>query len=285
MILADKKPRLGRSLGTLLGDEASTEKWRTLPAAEATILPVSWLEISGFAPSIPADPGMAEVDSMFASMKIHGVLKPLKVRPVAPRRYQIIDGHRRWIAAQSLGLSELPVHIVAAAEGEALLWRLVEQAHGAKFGAVTIARVLSGLRQHFGWERSALSSVLEWDEPLIDRLCSLTELPEELLQRLQAMPLTVDQIRSMDSIPDAQGWEYFLISASGAAHSLPEVPDDKAHEMHSGFSADGLEERLTRVLESSVRVHLYTESGRDRLVIDCPNPKVMERLLLRLERE
>ena len=48
------------------------------------------------------------ITSLAESIKEHGMLQPILVRPFRSG-YQIIAGERRWRAARMLGLSEVPV--------------------------------------------------------------------------------------------------------------------------------------------------------------------------------
>src|SRR5205807_3473398 len=52
-----------------------------------------------------------ELQSLTESVRNHGVLQPLVVRPVADG-FQLIAGERRLRAAQAAGLDEVPVHVV-----------------------------------------------------------------------------------------------------------------------------------------------------------------------------
>ena len=46
-----------------------------------------------------------------ASIREHGVLQPVLVRPHADGQYQIVAGERRWRASKMAGLAEIPVII------------------------------------------------------------------------------------------------------------------------------------------------------------------------------
>ena len=50
------------------------------------------------------------ISALAESIKQHGILQPLLVRPYGSG-YQIVAGERRWRAARMLGLSEVPVQI------------------------------------------------------------------------------------------------------------------------------------------------------------------------------
>lgn len=44
-----------------------------------------------------------------ASVKQHGILKPVIVRPVGENPYELVAGERRYKAAKTVGLTEIPV--------------------------------------------------------------------------------------------------------------------------------------------------------------------------------
>ncbi|MEN2982143.1 MAG: ParB/RepB/Spo0J family partition protein [Thermus sp.] len=60
------------------------------------------------------------------SIRAHGVLEPLLVRPVGEGRYEIIAGERRYRAAGMAGLSEVPVIVLEADEKTAQAVALME---------------------------------------------------------------------------------------------------------------------------------------------------------------
>ena len=57
-----------------------------------------------------------ELDDLTESIGTHGILSPLLVRPLegTEGKYEIISGHRRYAAAQKLGLKKVPctVHFI-----------------------------------------------------------------------------------------------------------------------------------------------------------------------------
>jgi len=72
-----------------------------------TMLPMGMLQESSRNPRRDFD--AARLSELTASVQAHGVLTPLIVREVAPNRFEIGAGHRRFRAAQLAGLAEVPV--------------------------------------------------------------------------------------------------------------------------------------------------------------------------------
>lgn len=53
----------------------------------------------------------AEKNKLKLSIKNYGIEEPIKVSQIAEKRYIIIDGHRRFICAQKLGMKHVPCRI------------------------------------------------------------------------------------------------------------------------------------------------------------------------------
>ncbi len=65
----------------------------------------------------------AEMDALVESIREHGILTPLIVRPleVVPMEYEVISGHRRLHAAQKAGISEVPAFVHTVSREEAAI--------------------------------------------------------------------------------------------------------------------------------------------------------------------
>ena len=65
----------------------------------------------------------AEMDALVESIREHGILTPLIVRPleVVPMEYEVISGHRRLHAAQKAGIFEVPAFVHAVSREEAAI--------------------------------------------------------------------------------------------------------------------------------------------------------------------
>ena len=65
----------------------------------------------------------AEMDALVESIREHGILTPLIVRPMedVPMEYEVISGHRRLHAAQKAGIFEVPAFVHAVSREEAAI--------------------------------------------------------------------------------------------------------------------------------------------------------------------
>lgn len=114
-----KRPAPREGLADLLGQTAALAR---VPATERT-LPVGNLTPGPLQPRRSfEEAGLAE---LAASLREHGVLQPLLVRPV-DGSYEIVAGERRWRAAQLAGLTEVPVVVRHLSDEQARLAALIE---------------------------------------------------------------------------------------------------------------------------------------------------------------
>ena len=88
------------------------------------------------------------ISALADSIKRHGILQPLLVRPYGSG-YQIVAGERRWRAARMLGMTEVPVQIREFSDSESMQIALIENLQSASIPialheAVTEGKIKSG---------------------------------------------------------------------------------------------------------------------------------------------
>lgn len=109
------RERMGRAVAGavgLSGQAAAQER------QSATLLLISRIRPGEAQPRHFFSPERAA--ALEASVRKSGILQPLLVRPV-DGSYELVDGERRWRAAQAVGLSEVPVYIQSMTREQARL--------------------------------------------------------------------------------------------------------------------------------------------------------------------
>ena len=87
-------------------------------------LPISEIELPNSQPRRYFDP--EKLESLAKSIKEHGILEPLLVRPKEDGKYELVAGERRLKAAQLAGFSQVPVIIKGFSDKETIQIRLIE---------------------------------------------------------------------------------------------------------------------------------------------------------------
>ncbi|MGO4833840.1 ParB/RepB/Spo0J family partition protein, partial [Rhizobiaceae sp. 2RAB30] len=81
--------------------------------------------------------GDADLTDLAQSIREHGVVQPVVVRPAAEAgRYEIIAGERRWRASQRAGLIEIPVIVREVDDRVALELAIIENVQRADLNPV-----------------------------------------------------------------------------------------------------------------------------------------------------
>lgn len=189
-----KPPRLGKGLSALLGDAtaASQDSARTLPIAS--------LRPGPFQARGPMDQGALE--ELAASIRRHGVLQPILVRPAADGTFEIIGGERRWRAAQAAQLHEVPVLVRDFDDGEAMAAGLVENLQREDLNALEEAEGYQRLIDQFGLTQLALSEAVGKSRPHISNTLRLLGLPERVRELVRDGALSAGHARAVMGAAD-----------------------------------------------------------------------------------
>ena len=103
------KKRLGRGLSALLGSELGGMEPAALENAELLHLAVDLIDPNPFQPRRTFE--SAEIAALADSIRQHGMLQPILVRPRGDR-YQLIAGERRLRASVEARLHEIPARVM-----------------------------------------------------------------------------------------------------------------------------------------------------------------------------
>ncbi len=199
--------RLGRGLSALLGDAVEPDaapEGGERPAGE----PVpSAVPIDLIAPN-PAQPRRrfdeAELDDLAASIREHGVLQPVILRPDPsdPARYQIVAGERRWRAAGRAGLHEIPAVVRPLDDRAVLEIAIIENVQRADLNPVEEARGYAQLVESFGHTQEDLARIVGKSRSHLANMMRLLALPEPVLAHLAEGRLSAGHGRALVTAPD-----------------------------------------------------------------------------------
>ncbi len=205
---------LGRGLSALFGDDAPAET----PASNAPAnsiapqgaRPQRHIQISQLIPS-PVQPrrhfSEEAIRDLAASIKEHGILQPLLVRPAPSmpgmgERFEIIAGERRWRAAQLVGLHELPVMLREMEDREALEVALIENVQRQDLSPLEEAEGYQRLLQEFRHTQEDLAKTVGKSRSHIANTLRLLQLPASVRAYIQAGQLTAGHARAIMTAKD-----------------------------------------------------------------------------------
>jgi ParB family chromosome partitioning protein len=291
MAMADLKKRgLGRGLGALMPTVAAASP---APAPAKRTYFAAGIEELYPSPEQPRRRFDAtQLDELADSIRAHGVVVPLVVRPRPEGGYYLIAGERRWRAAQRAGVHDVPVVVQDVSEQEAFERALVENVQRADLGPLEEAAAYQRLCDEFGLTQDEVAERMGKDRSTIANAIRLLRLPPPVRQLVDDGKLTMGHARALLGLDDPPAIERaartvvdkaLSVRATEALVKKGRTPA-KAPKPAPGKSASvrDLEERLTRSLGGPVAIHEDEPGKAGTVEIRYLDLDHLERLLDRL---
>ena len=203
--MAENRRGLGRGLSALLGESSSpVAEGATVAGGGPQQTPVELLRRN------PDQPrrhfGETELDELTESVREHGVLQPILVRPApgAPGEFQIVAGERRWRAAQRAGLHVVPVLVRSFDDAEVAEIAIIENVQRADLNPLEEAQGYKALMERFGRTQDAISKTVGKSRSHVANALRLLSLPGVVREHLEAGRLTAGHARAIATSPDPE---------------------------------------------------------------------------------
>lgn len=114
------------------------------------------------------------------SIREHGVLQPLIVRPMPDNSYQLVAGERRWRASRLAGLTEVPVIVRALTDSEVAVIALIENLQRENLNPIEEAEGISRLIEEYGFTQEQAAGKLGKSRSALTNTLRLMALPERV---------------------------------------------------------------------------------------------------------
>ena len=192
MCVAPKKGGLGRGLESLFSDNSSeVPVKRTLRTSE--------IEPNRLQPRKSFDDDA--IASLADSIKTHGMIQPLVVRPYMGT-YQIVAGERRWRAAREAAVEEVPVIIKDLTDSEAMQIALVETLQRENLNPVEEAAGLKELADKYNMTQESIAHITGRSRSAVSNSIRLLGLPDEVLELIKEGLVSVGHAKVLLSVED-----------------------------------------------------------------------------------
>lgn len=119
------------------------------------------------------------IDELAASIKEHGVIQPIIVRP-AKHGYEIVAGERRWRAAREAGLREIPCIRRDLTEEQNILFAMIENMQREDLNPIEEAEGLARMSEEYSMTQEQISARVGKSRPYIANSMRLLKLPKEV---------------------------------------------------------------------------------------------------------
>ena len=267
--LKDQK-RLGRGLAALLGEVKSQNETPADPRTVRTV-PIEFLQSNEKNPRRSFDE--TELDELAASIKEHGVIQPVLVRPRPHLKdaFEIVAGERRWRAAQRAGLHAIPIIVMEVGDREAAEIAIIENVQRADLNPLEEAGAYARLGADYGYSQADIAKVVGKSRSHVANTLRLTNLPEHTLSLVSSGALTAGHARALlavrdpDKIADrivAKGLSVRDVERLGAE---PETKLDGSRRTRAPLPGDAADLKNRMELSLGVRVDFNIGPKRNEL--------------------
>jgi ParB family chromosome partitioning protein len=163
-------------------------------------VPVGRIDANPDQPRLTFDEAaLAELSS---SVKEHGVLQPILVRPQDGGRYQLIAGERRWRAAKMANLETIPAMIEEIDDDTALEIAIIENLQREDLSPLDEAIMYDRMTSEHGYSVRKLAQKLGKDKGYIENRLRLADAPPEIRELVSLRKDTVSHAYELLKVED-----------------------------------------------------------------------------------
>ena len=191
-----KKKGLGRGLSSLIGDneiKATNNK-----VSISSIIPNKFQPRKNFEKQ--------SLEDLTNSIRERGIIQPLVVRKSddSDNKFELIAGERRWQAAQSAGLHEVPVIILNIDNLKSLEFAIVENVQRKDLNPIEEAEGYKRLIDEFNYDQEKVAKFIGKSRAHISNCLRLLTLPKKIIQNIVEDKITQGHAKILVGLENAE---------------------------------------------------------------------------------
>lgn len=261
---------LGRGMGALLGEESMREQENTISR-----LPLAKIEPRRDQPRERFDP--EKLQELAESIREHGMIQPITVRPMKKGFYQIVAGERRWRAARMAGITEVPVNIIEADDRRATELAMIENLQREDLNPIEEAKGYRKLMDGFGLTQEQVAERVGKSRPVVANALRLLKLSDAAVVLVESGQLSLSQARAILELTDEKEQTDLALKTVEEGLSVREVTElvrrlskpkkPKKEQKNPRLGEDGVdymaevEREFSSIFNRKVRIDAGQKSG------------------------
>ena len=296
-----ERKKLGKGLGALLSSDSpqnmssllnngkvSAENVMANDREELKHIPVDLIQRGKYQPRGEMDE--VALEELALSIKAQRVMQPIVIRSIAPQKYEIIAGERRWRAAQMAALDSIPAVIKSVSDEAAIAMSLIENIQRENLNPIEEAVALRRLQDEFQLTQQEVANAVGRSRTTVTNLIRLVGLHIDVQKMLQSGKLEMGHARALLTLPDSKQVEFArVVAQKGLSVRQTEALVRKVNlddEPKLGRNTDPnikkLEESLGEKLGARVLVQ-HNSKGKGRLIITYNSLDELDGILAHLD--
>jgi ParB family transcriptional regulator, chromosome partitioning protein len=154
----------------------------------------------------PEQPRLAldatSLEELAASIREHGVLQPILVRPLDGGDYQLIAGERRWRASKAAGLGTIPALVEEIDDDTALEISIIENLQREDLSPLDEAAMYDRMVRDHGYSVRRLAQKLGKDKGYLENRLRLADAPDEIRELVSLRKDTLSHAYELMKVDD-----------------------------------------------------------------------------------
>ena len=287
--MAKNKSALGRGLDALI----TMDDLKTGGSSSINEIELSKIEPN---PEQPRSVFEQEaLEELAASIRSLGVVQPITLKELAPDKYMIISGERRYRASLMAGLERIPAYIKTAADEKVVEMALIENIQREDLNSIEIALAYQKLIDSYNLTQEKLSERVGKKRATIANYLRLLKLPAEIQMGIKDKKIDMGHARALIPVedPEVQLALYERILAEGlSVRSVEEIVRGGKAEAESSSKTSPaaprgkrlpeeynmLKEHLSHFFKTKVKM-TCNDKGKGSITIPFSSEEELERLV------
>jgi ParB family transcriptional regulator, chromosome partitioning protein len=199
--MADDKPRLGRGLEAIFGENVSSvlEEIQHSHANNSEEIALELIHPNPYQPRIHFDE--VKIEELAQSIREHGVFTPILIRK-AVSGYQLIAGERRLRAAKVAQLKKIPAIVLEFTEEEMMEISLIENIQREDLNVIEEAKAYDNILTRLNITQETLAKKVGKSRVHITNTLRLLQLPKSVQDLVLNKVLTMGQVKPLITLED-----------------------------------------------------------------------------------
>lgn len=164
------------------------------------VVPVERIEPNPENPRLAFDE--TSLEELAASIREHGVLQPVLVRPVGDNRFQLIAGERRWRASKIAGHATIPALVEDIDDSTALEISIIENLQREDISPLDEATMYDRMIREHGYSIRRLADKLGKDKGYLENRLRLADAPPEVRELVSLRKDTLSHAYELMKVAD-----------------------------------------------------------------------------------
>jgi ParB family chromosome partitioning protein len=227
-----KRIGLGRGLGALLEDSENLQSSArhgsdNLGGLDGVNLmeeiPLEFIETNPFQPREHFE--QSALEDLAESIRVQGIIQPITVRKIAPRKFQLISGERRLQASKIAGLVRIPAYVRTADDQQMIEMALIENIQRENLNAIEIALSYKRLMEECNLRQEDLGSRVGKNRSTVTNYMRLLKLPPHIQVAIRDNKISMGHARCLISVENTEVQQQLFLKTISEEWSVRRLED------------------------------------------------------------